>query len=180
MKKIIAHLLTAVTALSLAACGSPSNVVKPDKDGFAEGELGSTMRTYFFDYTVNSAYLCDTYEGYEAAEDYELLVANITVLNTGKSEVEMYDSDFQIQWGDNSSDDAFEFSLTFYTEDGQGLSAEMLPGTYTLASKESRTGVLVAEVPAGHTEFSISYRELFDDDSAGDTFFVYFDATKNN
>ena len=45
---------------------------------------------------------------------------------------------------------------------------------------EERTGLLVFEVPAGETDFSISYLELFDDGTAegekGDTFFVYFTA----
>ena len=27
-------------------------------DGYAEGRLGDTMHTYFFDYTVNDAYTC--------------------------------------------------------------------------------------------------------------------------
>lgn len=177
MKKFISLLLATVTAISLVGCGSSSSIVRPDSDGFAEGKLGDTMRTYFFDYTVNSAYLCDEYAGYTANDGYELLVADITVKNTTSSEVEMYDTDFQIQWNDDA-DDAFDFSLTLYTEDGAALSDDMLPGTYTLSGKESRTGLLVFEVPAGNNEFSISYMEYFDDDTTGDTFFVYFEADK--
>ncbi|MCI5954427.1 MAG: DUF4352 domain-containing protein [Lachnospiraceae bacterium] len=177
MKKIISLLLATVTAISLVGCGSTPTIVRPDSDGFAEGKMGDTMRTYFFDYTVNSAYLCDEYAGYTAAEGNELLVADVTVKNTGSSEIEMYDTDFQIQWN-GDADDAFDFSLTFYTEDGEGLNDKMLPGIYTLAGKESRTGLLVFEVPAGNTDFSISYMEYFDDDTTGDTFFVYFDADK--
>ena len=177
MKKIISLLLATVTAISLVGCGSTSTIVRPDKDGFAEGKLGDTMRTYFFDYTVNSAYLCDEYEGYTAADGYELLVADVTVNNTSSSEIEMYDTDFQIQWNDDA-DDAFDFSLTFYADDGEALFNNILPGTYTLAAKESRTGLLVFEVPAGNNDFSISYMEYFDDDTTGDTFFVYFEANK--
>lgn len=177
MKKLITLLLAIATTFTLVGCGGSSNVVRPDKDGFAEGKLGDTMRTYFFDYTVNSAYLCDEYEGYVAADGYELLVADVTVKNNGSSDVEMYDTDFQIQWGDDA-DDAFDFSLTFYTDDGKGLNDKMLPSIYTLAPKESRTGLLVFEIPEGNKEFSISYMEYFNDDSTGDTFFVYFDAEK--
>lgn len=177
MKKIITLLLATVTTLALAGCGSSANIVRPDKDGFAEGKLGDTMRTYFFDYTVNSAYLCDEYEGYTAAEGYDLLVADVTVANNGSSSIEMYDTDFQIQWNDDA-DDAFDFSLTFYTDDGEPLSDDMLPGIYELASKESRTGLLVFEIPEGNNDFSISYMEFFDDNTTGDTFFVYFEASK--
>ena len=47
---------------------------------------------------------------------------------------------------------------------------------YELAVDESRTGTLVYEVPMGERDFSISYKELFDNDTEGDTFFVYFTA----
>lgn len=87
MKKIISLLLATVTAISLVGCGSTPTIVRPDSDGFAEGKMGDTMRTYFFDYTVNSAYLCDEYAGYTAAEGNELLVADVTVKNTGSSEL---------------------------------------------------------------------------------------------
>ena len=42
MKKIVPVLMTMVMALAFAGCGK--------KDGF-----GATMKTYFFNYTVNSA-----------------------------------------------------------------------------------------------------------------------------
>lgn len=176
MKKIITLFLTAVTALSLSACGSSGKVIRPS-DGYAEGSLGDTMRTYFFDYTVNSAYLSDSYGSYTAEAGCELLVADVTVKNPNSSSVEMYDTDFQVQWNENA-DDAFDFSLTFYTEDGETLSDDMLPGIYTLEKDESRTGHLVFQVPSGYQEFSISYMEIFSDESTGDTFFVYFDAAR--
>lgn len=176
MKKLIATLLAAMSVVMLAGCGS-GKVIRP-KDGYAEGSMGDTMRTYFFDYSVNSAYLCDTFEGYSAKDGYEILVAELTIKNNDSRNVEMYDSDFQIQWGDNAAD-AFDFSLTFYNET---FSNKVFPGTYTLSSKESRTGLLVFEVPAGYSEFSISYLELFEtddpDDQEGDIFFVYFDAAR--
>ena len=50
------------------------------------------------------------------------------------------------------------------------------PGEYELGVNESRTGELVFDVPEDEKDFSISYLELFSDDSEGDTFFVYFTA----
>ncbi|MCM1024884.1 MAG: DUF4352 domain-containing protein [Roseburia sp.] len=178
MKKILSLFLTAATVLSLTACGDAESVVLPNSDGYAEGKAGDTMRTCFFDYTVNSAYLSDSYGGRSADDGCELLVAEITVKNTTGSSLEMYDSDFQLQWNDSSAD-AFEYSLTFYDEeDAAPLSDEMLPGIYSLARDESRTGLLVFQIPAGSGDFSISYQEIFSDESTGDTFFVYFDAKK--
>lgn len=52
----------------------------------------------------------------------------------------------------------------------------MLPNQYDLEKAESRTGLLVYEVPEGETEFSIVYQEYFEDESYGDIFFVNFSA----
>ncbi len=147
----------------------------PDENGNAEGRLGDTMHTYFFDYTVNSAYLCDEYEGHTPAEGNEILVADVTIKNTVTSSIPMYDTDFQIQWNDDA-DDAFGFPITLELDDV--LNDEMLPGEYELSIGKTINGLLVYEVPAGNKDFSISYLEMFDDDTTGDVFFVYFSAEK--
>ena len=41
---------------------------------------------------------------------------------------------------------------------------------------EEVRGLLVYEVPEGYQDFSISHMEYFDDESTGDTFFVFFTA----
>ena len=79
MKKFVGIIVATVLAFSLVGCGpvdsaiqniassgsntsSKSGVVTADDDGYAEGRMGDVMRTYFFDYTVNSAYTCNDYE----------------------------------------------------------------------------------------------------------------------
>lgn len=168
---------TESSAAASSSSSAESRAGYPDENGNAEGRLGDTMHTYFFDYTVNSAYLCDEYEGYTPQDGNELLVADITVKNTVTQSLEMYDTDFQIQWND-SADDAFGFPITLEMEDGAVLNDQMLPGVYELSINQSVNGFLVYEVPAGNKDFSISYLEMFDDDSTGDVFFVYFSAEK--
>ena len=186
MKKFVSLLLaTVVTAAVLTGCGSrgtlPSNSSSsaatgyPDENDNAEGRLGDTMHTYFFDYTVNSAYLCDEYEGYTPAAGNEILVADVTIKNTVTSTLPMYDTDFQNQWNDDA-DDAYDFPITLQLNDV--LNDQMLPGEYDLPIGKTINGLLVYEVPAGNKDFSISYLEMFDDDSTGDVFFVYFSAKK--
>ena len=110
-----------------------------------------------------------------------LLVADITVKNTFEQSIEMYDTDFQVQWDDG--DDAYAYPITTdmetYTE-VEPVGENQLPGTYPMAVDEERSGELVYEVPSGFTDFSIAYLEQFVDDSGeestGETFFVYFTA----
>lgn len=195
MKKFVSlFLATVVTAAVLAGCGSNgtlsggssssgssssstanNSVGYPDENGNAEGRLGDTMHSYFFDYTVNSAYLCDEYEGYTPADGNEILVADITIKNTSTSTLPMYDTDFQIQWNDDA-DDAYGFPITWDLNDV--LNDQMLPGEYELSIGKSINGLLVYEVPAGNKDFSISYLEMFDDNTTGNVFFVYFTAER--
>lgn len=174
-QKATALFLSALTALLLAACGSPDKdtVIYANESGMAEGQMGDILRNTFFDYKVNSAYLCNEYEGYSAADGYELLVAEIMVHNVFEEGITMYDTDFQVQW-DSSADDAFDWPLTLYLEEGESLGDDVLPAEYDLAKDESRTGLLIYEVPEGKTGFSIVYQEYFDDESTGDIFFVNF------
>ena len=183
-------MVATVLAFSLVACGpvdsavqnlvgavsnsgsSNSGVVTADDDGYAEGRIGDVMRTYFFDYTVNSAYTCKEFEGYTPAEGNKLLVAEITVKNTDRSTVTMYDTDFQIQWGDDD-DDAYDVPITYYND---AVSDEQLPEEYDLGVNEERTGLLVFEVPEDSKDYSISYLEQFSNETEGDVFFVYFTA----
>lgn len=212
MKKLTALLLAAALALSLTGCGSladiisglnkgtdasasPSAAVSSDPetgypvDGYAEGYLGDTMHTYFFDFTVNSAYTCREFDGLTAEGGCKFLVAEITIRNTTKVTQPMFFYDFQIQWDaqeGEDEDDAYDFPL--YQEvtgdDGETsyttVSDRQLPVTWDLGIREERTGLLLFSVPAGSRDYSISFLEVFSSDSGeeqdGDVFFVYFNA----
>lgn len=183
MKKIASLLLATLMTVSLVGCGDSSESLSGTNDiypeeGYAEGGLEDVMHTYFFNYTVNSAYICEEYEGYVPADGFDLLVADVTVKNTSGESITMYDTDFQIQWGDDDNDDAFDVPVTYYMETTQSLGDDVFPYEYDLANKESRTGLLIFEVPEGEPEYSLSYLEYFDDDTSGDVFFVFFSAEK--
>lgn len=183
MKRIIALLLTVLSVAALAGCSAPGktsesdeNAGYADENGSARGYFGDTMHTYFFDFAVNSAFVCSEYDGYTPADGNELLVAEITVKNTFQESITMYDTDFQAQWNDNA-DDAFSFPII-----DQNFSSDVLPEAYDLKVNETCTGILVFEVPEGHDDFSISSQEAFEtdnvDEAYGDVFFVYFTAER--
>lgn len=100
------------------------------------------MKTYFFDYTVNNAYLCEEYNGYQPADGKCILVAEVTVKNTFNESIEMYDTDFQIQWNSDGADD-YDYPITAYADP---VSDDQLEETYELGINEETTGLLVYEV----------------------------------
>lgn len=189
MKKWLSLALALLLILVLAACGGSdsggsssgggagSGEVQAE-DGYAEARIGDLVHSYFMDFTVNSAYTTSDYHGHTAPEGYQVLVVEMTIKNTFNETLPMYDDDFQGQWTASSETGEYAWPIT-EAEDGSGLDTvadEQLPAYYELGVNESRTGTLVFDVPAGEKDFSVSHLELFDDDSEGDTFFVYFTA----
>ncbi|MPM96459.1 hypothetical protein SDC9_143622 [bioreactor metagenome] len=163
-------------ALLLTACDpmpaplqspSPTQSAAPEGDNSGTGFLNDTMSSVFFDFTVTDAFSCESYEGYTAPENWKLVVATITVKNTYTMTIPMGAYDFQIQWGEGDED--YDYPLSAYCE-------AQLPDEYELLISESRTGILVYEVPADTKDYSISYLEVYDDDETGDCYFVYFSA----
>lgn len=178
-RKLLAIIMVAAMAVSFSGCSlidtimgnssSDSGNVITATDGYAEGKMGDVLRNSFFDYSVVSAKLVDTYAGYTPAEGYVLLDAVVTIKNITDDEIPMFDTDFQVQWGDDA-DDAFGYPV-----DAQD--STMLPADFKMKSGESVEYHCVYEVPEGSSEFSISYQEYFTDNTAGDTFFIYFKAS---
>ena len=191
MKKAFALLLALLLVFSLAACTSGSNepaadpgsapVIKEAEDGGVfDGRIGETIRTYFYDFKVTDAYLCDDYHGFTPQDGNVLLVVKIDIENTMNSSIPMSDLDFQAQWGDDA-DDAFAWPITSDPEtmDDRGtLCDEQLPYEYEMSVGEKISGgELVYEVPEGYKDFSISAIDDFADDTEeGSVYFVYFTA----
>lgn len=194
MKKAFAILLSLLLVFGLAACTSGSTnepqadpqpdsqsepVIKEAVDGGVfDGRIGETIRTYFFDFRVNDAYLCEDYHGFTPQEGNVLLVVNVDIENTRNGSIPMSDLDFQAQWND-AAEDAFAWPITSDPEtfeDRGTLCDEQLPYEYAMAVGEKISGgELVYEVPAGEKDFSISTIDDFaDSEEEGDVYFVYF------
>lgn len=189
MKRLGVLILALALAWSLTACGgsrSSGTSVLPalsggsgasassagsSDGGYSEGRLGDVMRTYFFAFTVNSVYTCDSIGDFAPEEGKQVLVAEVSVKNTFTESLPMFDTDFQIQWNDKEDpDNAYASPIS------ANFSDELLPETYELAVDEQVTGLLAFEVPADEKDYSLVYLEEFDDDTTGDFYAVYFTA----
>ncbi len=167
-----AVLACTVLLLGLAGCG-----LFGAGKSTTEGRIGDSIRTDFFEFTVNSAYLCSEFEGRAASEGTELLVVDATVKNTFNESIPMSDWDFQAQWGEDDDDEAYAFPITSDPETGEEIAAvseDQLPYEYDLGVDERVEGLLVYEVPEGYKDFSISTQDIYSDGTTGDTYFVYF------
>ena len=209
MKRIALFFLTAAAAALLTGCGTPpagavgygmyygnaadrsrnvqdstdntvGRTIVANKSGAAEGHIGDSMRTCFFDFTVNHYETYSQYENYLPSDGNMLLAVDITVTNTMDEDIPMYDDDFQIQWND-PADDAYRVPVTspWYENPPVFTGENALPAEYSLAPGESRTGLLIFEVPKDSSDFNLSYLEIYsyddnEEELYGDVFFVYF------
>ena len=173
MKRLGTMALAVCMLLVLAGCGG--------KGSGNEGRTGETMETYFFDFTVNEARLVPAYETYTPAEGNVMLVVDVTVKNTFNKSIEMYDTDFWLEWGEEED----QAALAITTDPDTGVELDpigenQLPGTYQLGINQEQSGELVFEVPKGFFDFSIWSIEQFDDGTeegdTGDYYYVYFTA----
>ena len=174
MKKLTALLLALLMMLSLSACNLSDLLGSKDRDDDtpshntstnATGDVGETQHTYWFDFTVNDAYLTHRVDGERADDGYQFLVVDMTVKNTFSSEITMYRYDFQTQWGDGAEDYAWPTSM-----DADGY----FPDSYDLRAGKKRTDQLVFEVPEDCEDFALAYQEEFENGDTGAVFFVYF------
>ncbi len=149
----------------LTACGDSSS------EENKEGRIGDVLHSEFFDFTVNSVYICDTYEEYTPEADHKLLVSELTIKNTFNETIPMFDTDFQAQWIDKD-DQKNAFANPVETM----VSEDQLESEYDLAVDEEKTGLLIFEVPKDFTDFSIVYLEEFDNGETGNLYEVFFTA----
>ena len=138
---------------------------------YYEGRMGSTMKTAWFDYSIDAAYYTtDEIGGYSPAEGNELVVVEITIKNTFARTVPMSNWDFDLEWGTGNEE------YTYPIEVSEPILENQFPAEYELKVNESRTGTLVYEAPEGTKDFSVGFVEYYENDTEGNAFWVYFTA----
>lgn len=170
MKKLLTVMLLALLLLTGCKGFSSAKVIEAT-DGFGYGKQGDIIRTAFFDLTVNSTKKVKEYGSIQAKEGMTLLVVEITVKENQNKKIEMFDTDFQLQFGQGEKE--FTYSVTAF-EDGLEPEGKMLESIYVLTSGDSTTGELVFEVPEQKVNFDLAYQELYVNQEVGNTFFVSF------
>ena len=190
MKRLVSFLLSAAALLSLSACSlnlnfpiGDSKLIEPDEDGFALGYEGDTLRTAFFDMTIQNPKTCGEYDGLTPSEGYQFLAADLTLYNHTDSTQPIYDTDFEVIW-DMDNDDAWAWPECdeVMGDDGETdylvKSEQQIPVTFNLGIHKTQTGVLLYQVPVDTQDYFIVFYEVFDDGTDegeyGDAFYVRF------
>ncbi len=170
MKKICT-ILALVLALSLVFTGcSLSDLGLKEEEPQLTGQVGDTMKTMFFDFSVDAVSSPEEYDGYTPAEGNRLVVCTVTVDNTFGETLPMYDTDFQLQWG--SGDEDYAWAVDAFND-------QLMPLEWELLTGDTATYDMLFEAPADVDRFMLVYLEMYTDadgnDGEGDLFNVNFD-----
>lgn len=173
-------LCAGLAALTLgAALSGCSGITLFNAGKNTDGEIGDRMSNMFFDFTVNSAQEVAEYDGHTPADGSRLILCNVTLVNTFGEELPMYDSDFQLQWGDGDEDYTWSVDPLAVDEDGMPTNAQM-PLEWFMPDGAEETYDLLFEVPADAAEFDLAYLEQYVDEDGnegqGDLYLVHFTA----
>lgn len=157
MRKYSFFVLILALLLSLSSCGA-----KEEETGY---QVGDKISTDFFDYRVDSALSTGSYEGRRASQDRQLILVELTIENTEEYSLPMGRYDFQLRWGEGDGDVSSPLKQ---------FCPAQLADEYDIAVDETVQGVLIFEVPDGRKEFSLGFLEVYEDNSEGESYFVYF------
>lgn len=135
-------------------------------DNLISGGIGDTLSSAFFDFTVNSATIAETYADYlPNTEGYVFLVVDVTTVSTFDNPIPVGNYDFIIAWGAEEAEQDIAF---------ESFSDEMYPDEVTIEKGEKVSGAVVFEVPPDEKDFSFIYEEFYEDEFVGNTCSVDF------
>lgn len=197
MKRFASSLLALMLLLSLAACGEGGLSLRPEgakrdgkvitpEDGVALGYEGDTLRTKYFEMTIENPRTSAEYDGLTAEAGYQFLAADLTLYNHTNVTQPMFDTDFEVVW-DLDDDDAWAWPECNEEDDGGKIvysvkSDTQIPVEFELGIHKTTTGVLLFQVPEDCKDFYIAYYEIGEPEHEGgepeygDSFFVRFSA----
>lgn len=197
MRQITSSFAALMLLLSLASCSkgqlsfSPAQagngVIAPDKKGVATGYAGDTLRTACFDMTLENPQTCMEFDGLTPDPGFKLLTADLTLYNYTDDSQTISDAGFQILWGaDQGEAAAPDGDWPVYQEitDENGGAAyttksdRQMPVEFSLEARETRTELLLFQVPEDAQSFSIVFRESSGEsggpDEPGTLFYIRF------
>lgn len=167
MKKLfkVAIVLLAAFTLFVGCTNGGKKAIEP-VDGVAEGNIGDTFKSYWFDFLVDEVKVVADYNGYTAQEGFQILEVKTTIKSTVSYEIPVYSNVFYLLWSDSG------------TETVDVMQNEIYGEVDTLAAKATKSYVWYFEVPVDETTYAVGFEEVFDttseSDKYGDVFYIYF------
>lgn len=195
MKKLSVLLLALAVTFGSAGCtrktlsdivnenngGTENNTTTGTDDSYHEYEVGDTVETMFFNFTVEDFLSSTDINGITPEAGKQFVGVKLNIENTFNKDITMFSSDLIMEWEPTSADDkGVEGPHSYY--DKEAIFNEEFEKEYTLAPGESKEGVLLFEIPEGITKVAITTQDIYTDkqgnEHKGDVYIVHIDLSK--
>ena len=155
--------------MNFTADDSGYEYVAPEANGRSTGHsyilgMGDTAKTAFFEVRVDGVEKSSQIGGYETGiPGMDFVMVDITIRNTFGEDIEMFTSDFTLEWG--SGEDEWDPGFVKSFED-------QLEDQWTMADGEEVSGRLYFAAPSEKDRFRLVYTEVWADSFIGDTYLI--------
>ena len=186
MKKLRVLLLALAVTFGSAGCTrktlsdivNENNTTTGSDNGYHEYEVGDSVKTMFFNFTVEEFLSSTDISGNKPDAGKQFVAVKLKVENTFGQDIQMFSTDFLLEWDKTNADDkGVDGPHSYYDKDA--IFDEEFEKEYTLTTGESKEGVLVFEVPEGVTEVSLTVQDIYNDKQGnqheGDVYIVHID-----
>ena len=161
--------------------GTENNTTTGTDDSYHEYEVGDTVQTMFFDFSVLDYLSTTDINGITPEAGKQFVGVKLNIENTFNKDITMFSSDIIIEWDKLNADDPGAAGPNSYY-DKEAIFNEEFEKEYTLAPGESKEGVLVFEIPEGITKVAITTQDIYVDkqgnEHKGDVYIVNIDLSK--
>ena len=161
--------------------GTENNTTTGTDDSYHEYEVGDTVQTMFFDFSVLDYLSTTDINGIKPEAGKQFVGVKLNIENTFNKDITMFSSDIIIEWDKLNADDPGAAGPNSYY-DKEAIFNEEFEKEYTLAPGESKEGVLVFEIPEGITQVAITTQDIYVDkqgnEHKGDVYIVNIDLSK--
>lgn len=163
-KKIFTTLVFATMVFSLVGCHFSSNVssnieqnISSDSTSMVAESTGNSVSVEWFDMTVESSQITQTYGNYTAAEGNQLIDVVVSLTSTDSIDNTFWSVEFML-------DDPTDTELYGIPVQADLIGAEdVMPVEFGLAPDESVTYHIIYEIPNTSKDLSLVFVEYFDD-----------------
>jgi len=164
-KRILLICVVLVFAFSLAACNELTSLLG---GGDVTGQVGKTYKTQWFNFTVKSIEIVDSYADYKPKEGNVLVDVVVKEVSTFSSPIPMGTFDFYFDHN----------SFAEYVWPMDPLNDTMMPEEFSLVKGETVEYHMVFELPKGYADLSLMYTEYDEQENIGVTFSIPFSTIK--
>lgn len=133
-------------------------------DGWMGSNIGDTIKTKWYDFTVNTIEEVKSYKDYKPQDNKKLIHASITITNNIEKNVVITNEDFALVWNLNKNERSYVYPIKDINDE-----------EITIKVKETKTIDILFELDNNAEKpMALYYYEQYNDGQKGNRYYIYY------